>query len=683
MEVYPSQQISYQSETLTQNEPGYEDAFSNIQNLYESQNNRPSQYSSQSPLNYEQQGSYSQNRPQVSKTPSSNYGATFHSVEPVRVAPIYDVGQQFRPSSSDSSGSASNVHQNAQQHPSNIHDTPFASIVNDYAAQADAATSGSEQMITSLQDNSDMATSASTNQGVQILGQGADGNPVFEVLADANAPTYDGHPVDLNKLISMIEPGAQIDTIPSFTDAAMGASEQQPMYAQAPSNIELESDAAMMAHSGIMTGNKDAELEIKPQTIPLKYISKTYKYNNINDKLHALASESRPTVVKLDGTRLNDEKLIKEHFDKEIILDDLQENKDQGFIIIGVPTDNETGDHDEDEHLHGTNKNWTMIDNFSSNNNKDTDDMLAIVQQLRNSASNPALESIKDDVAEDSATPLPNSYKNSTDSTYEEKTAKPTHHPNHNYYPELSPTQMNLKEYESETREKLPVINPIVDSVRPISFSDADTNVNRTHLSKADILDDNPEIRNDPYDDDDENNDQSFPDDMIISEDGDLAAAGSRNVKSVAIIVTPPPHYVKIRNKYKKASIPLSAMTSTSTSAPPSVLSTTVTTATSVANGVVIESSSASSRDSISNSNSESEQHSSISSYNVAVSSSLPSSTSKNNGDGNDSTSNPSTSNGGNNDSGYFGNISNRAQLESSNNKQTRRFPVYRGRSNA
>lgn len=576
------------------------------------------------------------------------------------------------------SGAASQVQNNQQQQQqqqlSSIHDTTFATLVNDYAAQADAATSGSEQMITALQGGQDMVTSASTNQGgipgMHILGQGTspDGNPIFEVVADANAPTYDGHPVDLNKLISMIEPGAQIDTMPTYnSDADMGASEHQPVYAQAPSNLELESDVAMA--SGIMSGNKASE---KSQ---IRLNNQKIRFNNINDKLQAAASsESRPTVVKPDGTRLDDEKLIKEHFDKEIILDDLQENKDRGFIIVGINTDdNDTGDQNQDGHLHGTQKNWTLNDSFDSNNNNTNykDDMLAIVQQLRNSAFSAVVEKAKKGSG-GSFKP----HSNMTDPSYLKENTKTTQHPNHNYYPELSPTLGELKEdKESETRENLPVINPIFDSVRQSRLSEVDSNNDTSYVDfQSDKVQDNSQLTEDREDDDDDN----YPDadDLVMGADGDLAASGSRNVKSVAIIVTPPPNYVKIRNKYKKPITPLSAAASSTT--PLSAIPSNNSSSESLQSNNFSISSTNNSRDD-QNLNDKESSISSTTAASVITSTSLPSSSGSN-----DSILNTSTISGGI-DIGQLISISNNSDISSrpqTENKQTRRYPVYRGRNN-
>jgi hypothetical protein len=66
--------------------------------------------------------------------------------------------------------------------------------------------------------------------GVQILSQSEDGgNPVFEVLADANAPDFNGHPFDINKLIAMIEPGAELAGAPELSQAA---SETKNVYSE-------------------------------------------------------------------------------------------------------------------------------------------------------------------------------------------------------------------------------------------------------------------------------------------------------------------------------------------------------------------------------------------------------------------------------------------------------------------
>lgn len=689
LEVFPSQQISYQTQTLNQNEPGYDDVLGNPQSLYSSQSNgRPSyfqnqQHQQQRHSNYEQQqSSYSQNQPQIAKGPSNNYGASFHSIEPVKVAPVYDVNQNFQPSSSDMSGAYSNVQQRQQQ-PSNVHDTPFESIVNDYAAQADAVTAGSEQMISAVQNGPDMATAASNNQafsGMQILGQGTspDGNPMFEVMAGPNAPTYDGHPVDLNKLISMIEPGAQIDTMPSYGgDSDMGASEHQHVYAD-PSSLETESDAAMA--SGIMSGNKpvvsdQSQTQLNKDNIKINF-------NNINDKLHAIASESRPTVVKLDGTRLNDEKLIKEHFDKEIILDDLQENKDHGFIIVGVNTDNDTGD--EDEHLHdGTNKTWTMIDSYdnnSKNKDNDDDDLLAIVQQLRNSASSVLVDRFKNDLTSAATTPIPSSDDNSTT---EQHTSR---HPNHNYYPELSPTRLTLEEtneYDNnETQTNSSVINPIFDSVKPTRYDDDGVSDNSTLLLKSDHQDD--------VDDDDDNDQLLLDDDLIMTDDDEMAASGSRNVKSVAIIVTPPPNYVKIKNKYKKAITPLSSLTSSTTTEMPAstidLIETPIPSA--EARSLDDEVSESLSINKFSsnpggqpNQTANNDHQSSISTENTAASSLESINPLPNSGNNKDSISNISTISSGI-DASQFSNNNGNGELESRSRKAPR-YPVYRGKTSA
>jgi hypothetical protein len=73
---------------------------------------------------------------------------------------------------------------------------------------------------------------------VQILSQGLkDGNPVFEVLADADAPLFDGqHPFDINKLIAMIEPGAVVDQPPQLS---MASSETQDVFQAPPSSFSF------------------------------------------------------------------------------------------------------------------------------------------------------------------------------------------------------------------------------------------------------------------------------------------------------------------------------------------------------------------------------------------------------------------------------------------------------------
>lgn len=585
--MYPSQQVAYQTQSLTQNDPGYAEALSGgLQNLYGAQMGNKQQFSGSS---FNQQHT-TYNQPQLTQSASNNnYGATFHNIEPVSVAPMYDVGQHFRPSSADMNGSGS------QQKPNSMFDTPVTTLMNDYAAQADAATAGSQQMM-GASDLLSAATAHRAIPGVQILGQGmnSDGNPVFEVVADANSPTYDGHPVDLNKLISMIEPGAQIDTMPSYNgEPEMASSEQQGVYAE-PANLDLESDAAI---SGLLSGNHKNQLFTGGTVTPerLKHILnliEKYNKNRNNDRLHAMASESRPTVVKLDGTRLSDEDIIKKHFDKEIVLDDFQENENKdsskGFIIVGMGPDNETGDDDnhDDDTIEGTNTYINSKNSNSDNKSKATtatrtdenndyktdDDLLAIVNQLRNSAANSS--ATLTDEKQKVVTVVSTSENVTTSASPPSPEEGEGQHPNHNYDPNpASFLFANKGHSDSVEHDDTPVINPIFDTVRPSSGrkikidsslnDQIEINNSSSSVLPGQDIENSASNNQDLIFSSDERDDDYGGDDMVVDTDGDLAASASRNVKSVAIIVTPPPYYVKIKNKYKKVITPLSALTST------------------------------------------------------------------------------------------------------------------------
>lgn len=199
IEVLPSRMVSYHHHQLPSNQPVAQTpyVYNNVQNTqqqqiayYKQNSNYPQQQQQQqlpNPSYVQQQGIGAE----------YNYGATFVDVQ--SKSPIFD----STPNQLAAIGGTTSIQSTGQvMQGMNGHFAEIQSLV-DSASQASNTAA--------VQRPKEKSTSGLP--GIQIISQGTEGeNPVFELVADADAPTYDGHPFDISKLIAMIEPGAVIES---------------------------------------------------------------------------------------------------------------------------------------------------------------------------------------------------------------------------------------------------------------------------------------------------------------------------------------------------------------------------------------------------------------------------------------------------------------------------------------
>ncbi|XP_021956275.1 ataxin-2 homolog [Folsomia candida] len=252
IELIPSKMVSYEKQVLSTGHPEYQASLDGM--VTSASNGYPVYYQQQQQQQQQQQvqqqvqythpslpGNYEYRGQQVQRI-DENLGSMLNGVSP-DIAPIYDL-------SSLHGQEQQQQQQVAPSHQEPIYVQPpqqqqYASPDNqdmqaDYSHQSAAMSvvqppSNFQYQGVQQQSQQDLQVAESNNQQqqVQIVNHGAaDGNPTFEVFADANAPTYDGgHPFDINQLISMIEPGAQVDPKDIVSEDQENAASNNPAYA--------------------------------------------------------------------------------------------------------------------------------------------------------------------------------------------------------------------------------------------------------------------------------------------------------------------------------------------------------------------------------------------------------------------------------------------------------------------
>jgi hypothetical protein len=367
-------------------------------------------------------------------------------------------------------------------------------------------------------------------QQVQILSQGSEqGNPVFEIMADANAPTYNGHPFDINQLISMIEPGAEVE------GSAPSASENHETFAPAPDAIQQQQQQGMTNDFDLLRHTNN---NLSSQLI----ITETFKNNN---ETNASFSTNNNITTSLPAIN-NDNETNDANHSHTLQNPPEGSNANGGQAFLDFPNKLTLPDTSQFDVLTPFGPNPSSSSNASktyrrfepptqqnsfsvsfSSSSKDNYDnnynsghfseakgafrfpMISEKPQLRSTNSPPVtyqttIETKPDDY-----------YNNSSNDK----------HPNHNYNYKVTPT----KSSGYFIAPVIPTINPYLDSVETQDDQKID------------------------YDRD------------LLETEGDLAASGSNQIRSYAITVTPPTHILQMRSKFVASKINKKKETQTST----------------------------------------------------------------------------------------------------------------------
>ncbi|CAG7727943.1 unnamed protein product [Allacma fusca] len=368
--------------------------------------------------------------------------------------------------------------------------------------------------------------------GIKILSQGTDdGNPVFEVLADANAPDFNGHPFDINKLISMIEPGAQLESaelspaaseskssytlpISAATSATSGSKEN--LYSESqltPSVPKIVVDGSNKSSLSAFPLNFNANNITNHSSASLKEIVDFFQHTGGKGYVVVEKKRHQPDNLTLDFDQTSDDDLTNGPTRVNITSDMLFQHLNLSSTIFD-PEQNYDESYDEDDtaDIEPETQHNLLINNDTDPTQAQTKtDTLIITENTENLVSGDITN-----LSSSTVRPYTNNIDEATPTSqmttlFEPVTpGKPvifatspkplpsgiTHHPSHNYYAILP----SNPESSPNPEDSIFAINPFVDAVEEESVLDEP-----------------------------------------IETEGDLSAAESQQVRSIAITVTPPP----------------------------------------------------------------------------------------------------------------------------------------------